>query len=117
VGIDVADRFRFSGDPSFRKALIELQDAFASKQFSDELKRRRPRNKTHITRDRGRPIMVKRLLAITLRIEGDHTHARPHLHVDYGGNFRKASYAIDNGERLAGGLDRKHDAIADNTEN
>jgi Domain of unknown function (DUF4160) len=111
VGIIVA-RFKYSGDPSFKKAMTELQNAFADKQFSDELKRmrrRRLRNKTSITRDRGQPIMVKQLREMKLRIEGDLTHARPHLHVDYGRNRHKASYAIDSGDRLAGGLDRKYD--------
>jgi hypothetical protein len=36
-------RFKYSGDPSFKKALTELQHAFADKQFSDELKRMRRR--------------------------------------------------------------------------
>jgi hypothetical protein len=48
---------------------------------------------------------------VKLRIDGDLTHARPHLHVDYGRNRHKASYAIDNGDRLAGGLDRKYDKV------
>jgi hypothetical protein len=105
-------RFEFSGDASFKSMLIELQDAFASKQFSDELNRmdrRRRQNKTYITRNRGQPLMIKRLLAMALRIDGDLKHGRPHLHVDYGGNYHKASYAIDDGQRLAGGLDSKYD--------
>jgi Domain of unknown function (DUF4160) len=32
-----------------------------------------------------------------------------HIHIDYGNQFRVASYAIDTGERLAGNLDRKYD--------
>lgn len=108
--------FKLSGDRSFKKALVELQEAFASKQFGDELRQmerwRRRRNETGITRDRGAPLMLKRLLAMRIRIDGDKTHGRPHVHIDYGSNFHKASYAIDNGERLAGGLDRKYDKAA-----
>jgi hypothetical protein len=82
--------------------------------LSDELKRmerRRRRNETHITRYRGDPIIVRQLLVMKLRIDGDLTHGRPHLHIEYGGNFHKASYAIDTGERLAGKLDRKYDKL------
>jgi hypothetical protein len=38
VGI-IVSRFKYSGDPSFKKALTELQHSFADKQLSDELKR------------------------------------------------------------------------------
>src|ERR1039458_4211077 len=69
-------------------------------------------DKTSITRDRGQPIMVKTLLSIKVRIDGDKTHQRPHVHVDYGENHHAASFAIDNGERLAGKLNQKYDKPA-----
>ena len=105
-------RYRITGNRSFEKPLRDLQDAFASKQLADELKRmnrRRQRNKTHITRYRGDPIMLKELRELKLRMEGDLTHAQPHLHVVYGKNNRSASYAIKTGERIVGSLDGKHD--------
>jgi hypothetical protein len=37
-------------------------------------------------------------------------HSRPHLHIDYGSQRHVASYAIDDGSRLAGQLDRKYDS-------
>jgi hypothetical protein len=53
-------------------------------------------------------------IAIKIRMDGDRNHARPHIHIDYGKKRHAASYAIDNGERLAGQLDRKYDReIAD----
>jgi hypothetical protein len=103
---------RFFGDSTFKGEIAELQDAYASRQFRDELKRierRRRLNKTSITRDRGQRLMVKRLLRIRLSIDNRNNYKRPHLHVDYGRNFHAASYAIDTGERLAGGLDGKYD--------
>jgi hypothetical protein len=111
----MAGRFKFLGDKALKKELTELQDAFASRQFRDELERMRRRskvNKTSITRDRGQPIMVKTLLSIKVRIDGDKTHQRPHVHVDYGENHHAASFAIDNGERLAGKLNQKYDKPA-----
>lgn len=105
-------RYKFSGNRSFEKPLKELQDAFAGRQLSDEFKRmdrRRQRNKTRITRYRGDPIMLKELRELKLRMEGDLRHGQPHLHVVYGKNNRKASYAIKTGERIVGSLDRKHD--------
>lgn len=80
MGIEVA-RFRYSGDRSFKAVLTELQEAFAGKQLSDELKRmerRRRHNKTHITRYRGDPVMVRQLLVMKLKIDGDLAHGRPH---------------------------------------
>ena len=56
--------------------------------------------------------MVKTLLNIRFRIDGAKNHRRPHIHVDYGKNHHAASFAIDNGERLAGGLNRKYDTVA-----
>jgi hypothetical protein len=53
--------------------------------------------------------LVKTLLSIRIRIDGCRTHRRPHVHVDYVDNHHAASFAIDTGERLAGGLNRKYD--------
>ena len=43
-------------------------------------------------------------------MDGNHNHKRPHLHIDYGKEHHATSYAIDNGVRLAGKLDRKYDS-------
>ncbi len=105
-------RFTFKGNASLRDALIDLQDALASKQFGDVLDRmhrRRRQNKTSITRNRGAALVVKDLLVVKIRMQGDRTHGRPHAHIEYGGNYHKASYAIDTGARLAGGLQVRHD--------
>ncbi len=53
--------------------------------------------------------MVKEYRNIKLKMDGDRKHGRPHLHIEYGGDHHAASYAIDDGSRLAGRLERKYD--------
>jgi Domain of unknown function (DUF4160) len=52
---------------------------------------------------------VKTLKGIRIRMDGSKNHKRPHVHVDYGKEYHTASYAIDNGERIAGELEGKYD--------
>ena len=59
--------------------------------------------------ERGLELTVLEKQNIRLKIDGNGNHARPHLHVDYGRLYHSASYALDNGERLAGNLQRKYD--------
>jgi hypothetical protein len=47
-------------------------------------------------------ILLKKHKQIALRMDSNLNHARPHIHIDYGGEHHIASYAIDNGERLVG---------------
>jgi hypothetical protein len=54
-------------------------------------------------------LLVKGLHAIRIRMDGSKNHKRPHIHIDYGKEYHTASYAIDNGERIAGELDGKYD--------
>jgi hypothetical protein len=54
-------------------------------------------------------LLVKRLHAIRIRMDGNKNHKRPHVHIDYGEEYHTASYAIDNGERIAGELHGKYD--------
>lgn len=58
-----------------------------------------------------RPGKVGRLEVILLkpqdlkiRMDGCKNHGRAHLHIDYGKNLRMASYAVNTGEKLAGGV-------------
>jgi uncharacterized protein DUF4160 len=53
--------------------------------------------------------LVVVLQPIKIKMDGNLNHKRPHLHIDYGPDFHTASYAIDNGERLAGTLATKYD--------
>jgi hypothetical protein len=101
---------RRKSKPNLRSILKELQDALASRQFQDEIERasRRSRGIRHVPA----PIMVKQLRDIKIKLDGDKAHQRPHVHIDYGKNHHAASFAIDNGERLAGGLNRKYDRPA-----
>jgi hypothetical protein len=55
--------------------------------------------------------VVKRRLDICIRMDADRNHQLPHVHVDYGPQRHAASFAIETGERLAGTLDRKYDAL------
>lgn len=52
---------------------------------------------------------MKDLLIVKILMQGDRTHGRPHVHIEYGGNCRMAARAIDTGEHLADGLDSKYD--------
>jgi hypothetical protein len=49
--------------------------------------------------------------ALAFRMDADKRHQRPHIHIDYGSERRMASYAIDDGTRLAGDLERKYDRV------
>ena len=66
--------------------------------------------------DRGDHGYIKFLVAVTrtisVRMDGDKRHQRPHVHIGYGREPRAASYAIDDGTRLAGEIDRQYDRVA-----
>jgi hypothetical protein len=44
---------------------------------------------------------------LKVRIDFNKNHKRAHLHIDIDGNLHSSSIAIDNGDELAGDLDRK----------
>ncbi|MFZ2156780.1 MAG: DUF4160 domain-containing protein [Bradyrhizobium sp.] len=46
--------------------------------------------------------LVARVDGIEIRMEGDKRHSRPHVHIKYKNDGHIASYAIDDGSRLAG---------------
>jgi hypothetical protein len=78
--------------------LAELQNSLATTDFNNALS-------IVCDRDDGRgvrPLLVKVLKQIRIKIDGSKNHSRPHLHIDYGHAYHAASYAIDNGERLVG---------------
>jgi hypothetical protein len=58
-------------------------------------------------------IMVLQRSPVTVKIDANRNHGRPHLHVDLGREFHAGSYAIDSGERLAGRANDYDDAIRD----
>ncbi|MBX8515468.1 DUF4160 domain-containing protein [Pseudomonas cichorii] len=51
---------------------------------------------------------IKKLQRLTIRMEANH-HARAHVHIDYGRERHVASFAVDNGERMAGRMPAKYD--------
>ena len=83
---------------SLKNELARLQDSFATVDLL-----------TH----RGDPakmkLLVKVLLAMRIRMDGNKNQKRPHVHVDYGKRYHTASYTIDNGKRIAGELNGKYD--------
>jgi hypothetical protein len=89
---------------NLEKELSELQDALAMVDLFT-----RPRRS--IDPD-SMELVVKRLRAIRIRMDGNKNHKRAHVHIDYGNDFRVASYAIDTGSRLVGNLDTKYDRAA-----
>jgi hypothetical protein len=54
-------------------------------------------------------LLLKKLEPIQIRMDGDKNHGRAHIHINYKRQFHVASYAIDDGSRLAGSLDRQYD--------
>ncbi len=50
----------------------------------------------------GLELLLKKHLELKIRMDANLNHFRAHLHIDYGKNRHIASYAIDNGELLAG---------------
>jgi hypothetical protein len=57
----------------------------------------------------GRELLVKRHNGICVRVDGNLNHGRPHVHIDHGKSRHTASYAIDDGARLAGYLKKRLD--------
>ena len=55
-------------------------------------------------------LLLLKIQPLKVKMYKEPNHPRPHLHVDYGKQNHVASYAIDDGTRLAGFLDRKYDA-------
>ena len=55
--------------------------------------------------------LVVALKDVTLRMDANTNHKRPHIHIEYGKNHHAASYAIDNGECLAGDLETRRDRL------
>jgi hypothetical protein len=54
-------------------------------------------------------LVVKLVSFLQIRMDGNKNHQRPHVHVIYGNDYRAATYAIDNSERLVGALPARHD--------
>ena len=50
----------------------------------------------------GIELIVLKYENLTIRLDANPNHGRPHLHIDYKKSHHVASYAIDTGERLAG---------------
>ena len=55
--------------------------------------------------------IVARLEELEIRMDGNRNHARGHVHIKYKKDGHKASYAIDDGSRLAGELPRYYDHV------
>ena len=51
---------------------------------------------------KGLELLLKKHLLLVLKMDGNRNHARAHLHVDYHRTKHLASYAINNGDLLAG---------------
>lgn len=61
-----------------------------------ELKKKRAANRSTFE------FIINKSNPITLRMDTNQNHQRPHIHLDYGKERHVASYAIDTGECLAG---------------
>jgi hypothetical protein len=56
-------------------------------------------------------LVVARLEELEIRMDGSKNHARGHVHIKYKKDGHRASYAIDDGLRLAGELPRYYDRV------
>ncbi|THD81063.1 DUF4160 domain-containing protein [Aliigemmobacter aestuarii] len=59
----------------------------------------------------GIEFLVKKLEPLQIRMDGDRNHGRAHVHINYLKQYHVASYAIDDGTRLAGNLSSKYDRV------
>ena len=78
--------------------LLELQELLASVDLKQ------------VKKSRSFKIEVASKLNMKFRMEPDQ-HQRPHVHIQYGKENHKASYAINNGELLAGNLPPYHEKV------
>jgi len=58
----------------------------------------------------GMELIILKKQPITLRINPDNNHSRPHFHLDYGREFHSASICITTSEILAGNIPSKYRA-------
>jgi hypothetical protein len=86
------------------KKLGELFSAF--KAVDDALV---PEHMRHAIR-----YLVARVEEIQIRIDGDKNHGRAHVHIKYKKDGHAASYAINDGARLAGKLPSYYDGLVSN---
>ena len=56
-------------------------------------------------------LIVARVEELEIRMDGNKNHARGHVHIKYKKDDHRASYAIDDGSRLAGELPRYYDRV------
>jgi hypothetical protein len=74
-----------------QRALHHLQDQMASLDLLWEP-----------SHGNGLELLLKKHKLLALKMDGNRNHGRPHLHLDYHRKKHMASYAIDNGQLLAG---------------
>jgi Domain of unknown function (DUF4160) len=86
------------------KVQERLGELFDLLQATDEA--RVPEHLRNIIR-----FLVARVEELEVRMDGDKNHARPHIHIKYKKNGLAASYAIDDGSRLAGRLPPYYDRV------
>ena len=78
-------------DPTLQRALGDLQDQMAELDMMWEP-----------SQGNGLELLLKKHKLLKIKMDGNRNHERPHLHLDYHRNKHMASYAIDNGDLLAG---------------
>ena len=89
---DVGDEpMRF--DATIQNVLNILQDNMATRDLF---------SKSSHNGGQGLELLLKKHLLLRIRMDANLNHFRAHLHLDYNGENHIASYAIDNGELLAG---------------
>ena len=80
-------------DAILQDGLVILQDRMAMVDM---------RSRPTLGRGDALEVLLKEHRLLRLKMDGNLNHARAHLHIDYHRTRHLASYAIDNGELLAG---------------
>lgn len=78
-------------DSALQRSLSTLQDQMATLDMMREP-----------GQGDGMELLLKKHLLLVLKMDGNRNHQRAHLHLDYHRRKHMASYAVDNGELLAG---------------
>jgi len=100
INIQMNDDNSMNTDQGLQEQLKDLQRSLANEDMA-----------TRPYSGLGMELLVLKFLNISIRMDRNENHARPHFHIDYGNSRHCATYAVDTGERLVGTLPSKYDRL------
>jgi hypothetical protein len=107
-----AELIKITADPRDETEILP-NDIFATvaSDFQQELAKVDFALRKSVPTENRMELMILRKECLELRMYKETAHQRPHFHIEYKNEY-KASYALDNFERLAGDMPRRYeDAI------